>query len=182
MPFKFQSLHIRDVVLVEPEAFGDSRGFFMETFKQSDFDRAGIKFNPIQGNHSKSVRGVLRGLHFQVDPHAQGKLVRVLRGSIFDVAADMRKGSSFFGKWVGAELTEKNRQMLLVPRGFAHGFVSLEDDTEVEYLVDNEYSKESEAGVIWNDPTIGVKWPIPNPILSEKDAKWPKLDAARHYL
>jgi dTDP-4-dehydrorhamnose 3,5-epimerase len=150
----------------------------METFKQSEFKRAGIEFTPVQGNHSKSARGVLRGLHFQTEPHSQGKLVRALRGSIFDVAVDIRKSSPQFGRWVGVVLSAENRRMLFVPRGFAHGFLSLGDGTEVEYLVDNEYHKESERGVIWNDPKIGVEWPIKSPALSEKDAKWPVIDRA----
>ena len=154
----------------------------METFKQSEFERAEIEFTPVQVNHSKSARGVLRGLHFQTEPHSQGKLVRALRGSIFDVAVDIRKSSPQFGKWVGIELTDKNRHMLFVPRGFAHGFISLEDDTEVEYLVDQEYSTECERGVIWDDPQIGVKWPIDDPILSERDKKWPALGTAQLFI
>ena len=154
----------------------------METFKRSEFERAGIEFTPVQVNHSKSARGVLRGLHFQTEPHSQGKLVRALRGSIFDVAVDIRKSSPQFGKWVGIELTDKNRHMLFVPRGFAHGFISLEDDTEVEYLVDQEYSTECERGVIWDDPQIGVKWPIDDPILSERDKKWPALGTAQLFI
>ena len=150
----------------------------METFRQSEFERAGIEFTPVQGNHSKSARAVLRGLHFQTEPHSQSKLVRALRGSIFDVAVDIRKSSPQFGRWVGVVLSVENRHMLFVPRGFAHGFLSLEDGTEVEYLVDDEYHKESERGVIWNDPKIGVEWPIKSPVLSEKDTKWPVLDKA----
>jgi dTDP-4-dehydrorhamnose 3,5-epimerase len=179
MPFKFHTLEIPDVVRVEPTVFGDERGFFMETFKRPDFNAAGVDFSPVQENHSKSAKGVLRGLHYQVDPFAQGKLVRVVRGRIFDVAVDMRKSSKTFSKWVGAELSEQNRQMLLVPRGFAHGFVSLEDGTEVVYLVDNDYSKENEAGLIWNDPQVGIEWPLKNPLLSEKDSKWPVLKGAK---
>ena len=178
MPFKFTKLEIKEVVLVEPSRFDDSRGFFMETFKRSEFDSAGIEFTPVQGNHSKSAKGVLRGLHYQADPHAQSKLVRVLRGSIYDVGVDLRKKSPQFGRWVGADLTAENRRMLFVPRGFAHGFLALEDDTEVEYLVDNEYSRESERGVIWDDPQVGVRWPIERPMLSEKDLKWPTLNDA----
>jgi dTDP-4-dehydrorhamnose 3,5-epimerase len=130
MSFKFRSLEVKDVVLVEPTVFGDSRGFFMETFKRPEFSQAGIDFTPVQENHSKSSKGVLRGLHYQTDPFAQAKLVRVVRGRIFDVAVDMRKSSRTFGKWVSAELSEKNRHMLFVPRGFAHGFASLEDGLE----------------------------------------------------
>ena len=151
----------------------------METFKRSEFEKAGIEFTPVQGNHSKSARGVLRGLHFQTEPHSQGKLVRALRGSIFDVAVDIRKSSPQFGRWVGVVLSAENRHMLFVPRGFAHGFLSLEDGTEVEYLVDDEYHKESERGIIWNDPKIGVEWPYGDPILNERDAGWPRLADAQ---
>ena len=158
--------------------FGDDRGFFMETFKRHDFMGAGVDFAPVQENHTRSARGVLRGIHYQTEPFAQAKLVRVVRGRIFDVAVDMRRSSASFGKWAGEELSEKNRLMLYVPRGFAHGFASLEDGTEVVYLVDNDYSKESERGVLWNDPTIGVKWHVNHPILSEKDMKWPALKEA----
>ncbi|MDG6921184.1 MAG: dTDP-4-dehydrorhamnose 3,5-epimerase [Nitrososphaerota archaeon] len=178
MPFKFRPLAVKGVYLIEPEIFRDKRGFFMETFKTLDFGREGIEFTPVQGNHSKSARGVLRGLHFQTEPHSQSKLVRALHGSIFDVAVDIRKSSLQFGRWVGVVLSAENRHMLFVPRGFAHGFLSLEDGTEVEYLVDSEYHKESERGVKWNDPKIGVEWPIKSPTLSEKDTKWPALDRA----
>jgi dTDP-4-dehydrorhamnose 3,5-epimerase len=179
MPFKFKSLEIKDVVLVEPTVFDDGRGFFMETFKRPDFKDAGIDFVPVQENHSKSAKGVLRGLHYQTEPFAQAKLVRVVRGRIFDVAVDLRKNLTSFGRWVGMELSEMNRLMLYIPRGFAHGFASLEEGTEMIYLVDNDYSKANEQGVFWNDPTIGVKWPIKDPILSEKDAKLPRLEDAR---
>lgn len=178
MPFKFRGAGLEGVVLVEPAVFGDGRGFFMETFKAPDFLRAGIDFAPVQENHSKSDRGVLRGLHYQTDPYAQAKLVRVLRGSVFDVAVDLRRSSTGFARWVGAELSDRNRLMLLVPRGFAHGFVALEEGTEVAYLVDREYSKPNERGVIWNDPQIGVNWPIEKPLLSEKDSKLPRLSDA----
>lgn len=178
MPFRFKRVEIPDVVLVEPTVFNDDRGFFMETFTQREFGAAGIRFVPVQENHSKSKKDVLRGLHYQTDPFAQSKLVRVVSGRIFDVAVDMRKSSATFCRWVGVELSEQNRQMLLVPRGFAHGFVSLGDDTEVVYLVDNDYSKPNEQGVLWNDPRIGVQWPVQNPRLSEKDEKWPTADRA----
>lgn len=181
MPFKFRRLEIKDVVLVEPTVFGDERGFFFETFKRPDFREAGIDFMPTQENHSKSAKGVLRGLHYQTNPFAQAKLVRVVRGKIFDVAVDIRSNSRTFAKWTGAELSEQNRLMLYVPKGFAHGFISLEDDTEVVYLVDNDYSKSSEHGVIWNDSQIQIQWPISSPILSEKDSKWPSLENAPIY-
>ena len=179
MPFKFRRLAVKDVLLLEPDIFRDERGFFMETFRRLDFDREGIEFSPVQENHSKSKEGVLRGLHYQANPFAQGKLVRVIRGKVFDVAVDMRKGSDTFAKWVGVELSEQDRLMLLIPRGFAHGFVALEEDTEVTYLADNDYSKPHERGVVWDDPRIGIKWPVVQPVLSEKDMHWPTLEEAQ---
>ena len=179
MPFEFIKTEIPDVVLVKPRVFSDERGFFMETYKKSDFEKAGIETNFVQDNHSKSVKGVLRGLHFQKEPKAQGKLVRCLKGKIFDVAVDIRKNSPTFGKWVGYELSEENKYMLWIPEGFAHGFLTLEDNTEIFYKVSNsEYSPEHDAGIIWNDEDINIKWPIENIenlILSEKDKKLPKL-------
>ena len=179
MPFEFIKTEIPDVVLIKPRVFSDERGFFMETYKKSDFEKAGIETNFVQDNHSKSVKGVLRGLHFQKEPKAQGKLVRCLKGKIFDVAVDMRKNSPTFGKWVGYELSEENKYMLWIPEGFAHGFLTLEDNTEIFYKVSNsEYSPEHDAGIIWNDEDINIKWPIENIenlILSEKDKKLPKL-------
>ena len=181
MPFKFKPLEVESVLLTEPTVFCDDRGFFMETFRQSDFTQAGVNFLPVQENHSRSAKGVVRGLHYQADPFAQGKLVRVVRGSIFDVAVDMRRSSLTFSKWVAVKLSEENRHMLLIPRGFAHGFASLEDGTEVVYLVDNGYSRESERGVLWNDGDIGIRWPVRDPILSEKDSQWPTLENAQAF-
>ena len=163
------------VVLVEPTSFADDRGFFVETFKQSEYKKAGIDFVPVQENHSQSRKGVLRGLHYQSEPFAQAKLVWVVRGSVFDVAVDIRKGSPSYGKWAAAELTAQNKSLLFVPKGFAHGFVALEDNSDVVYLVDAEYSKEHEIGLIWNDGQIGIRWPVMQPLLSERDAKWPEL-------
>ena len=171
-------MSVKDVVLVEPSVFEDERGFFMEAFKRSDFLGAGIDFIPVQENHSLSKKGVLRGLHYQTDPYVQGKLVRVVRGRVFDVAVDLRKSSATFGRWVGEELSERNRLMLYIPRGFAHGFISLEDGTEVVYLADSQYSKANERGVVWNDPEIGVAWLSSEPILNERDAGWQKLSEA----
>ena len=166
------------VILVRNQSFGDERGFFMETYKESDFFDNGTKERFVQENHSRSKRGVLRGLHYQKDPMAQGKLVRCVRGSIFDVAVDIRKGSPTYGKWVGYVLSEENKDMLYIPRGFAHGFCALEDDSEIIYKCTNEYSPENEAGIIWNDPVIGIKWPIGDPILSSKDIKHTSLEQA----
>ena len=178
MPFEFKRLEIPDVILITPKAFGDERGFFMESHKESQFKANGIAFDFKQDNHSKSSKNVLRGLHYQLEPYAQGKLVKVVTGRIFDVAVDIRKGSPTFGKWVSAELSEENKQMLWIPPGFAHGFLSLEDNTNVLYKSTNEYNKESEGGILWNDPEIDIKWPVSNPILSEKDKKHPLLNEA----
>ncbi len=179
MPFEFIKTEIPDVILIKPKVFQDERGFFLETYKKSDFEKAGIKAEFVQDNHSKSVKGVLRGLHFQKKPFAQGKLVRCIRGKIFDVAVDIRKGSPTFGKWVGYELSEENKHILWIPEGFAHGFLTLSDEAEVIYKVSGgEYSPEHDAGIIWNDPDIDIKWPLDQVdeiILSEKDKKLPFL-------
>ena len=147
----------------------------METYAKSAFESAGIKGELVQQNHSRSVRGVLRGLHFQTDPYAQAKLVRCTRGEVFDVAVDIRKESPTFGKWVSATLSESNRDMLYVPRGFAHGFLTTSDTAEVQYSVDNHYAPDYEQGIVWNDPDVNIRWPTSNPILSKKDANWPRL-------
>jgi len=179
MPFEFKKLDIPDVVLVIPKVFGDERGFFMETFKKSDFEKFGIKGDWVQDNHSRSKKGVLRGLHYQLEPKAQGKLVRVVRGMVFDVAVDIRKGSPWYGKWVGVILSEENKYMLWIPPGFAHGFLALEE-SEVVYKCTAEYAPELDRGIIWNDPEIGIVWPIENPILSPKDSKHPFLKDAEN--
>jgi len=180
MPFNFKNLEIPEVILVEPKAFADDRGFFMETYKMPDFVAAGIKGNFVQDNHSRSSKGVLRGLHYQNPPFAQGKLVRAVSGEIFDVAVDIRKGSPTWGKWVGVILSEKNKNMLYVPEGFAHGFCVLSETTDVTYKTTNVYSPQSEAGIIWNDKELNIEWPVEKPIISEKDAKWPNLREAEN--
>ena len=183
MPFKFTQLEIGGVVLIEPELFGDERGFFLEFYKRSDFLRAGISGHFVQDNHSRSARGVLRGLHYQKDPRAQGKLVRCLQGAIFDVAVDIRKGSPTYGRWVGRELTGGNRQMLYVPVGCAHGFLTLSDGTEVLYKCTEEYAPVHDRGIIWNDPDIGIPWQASEPVLSGKDRALPRLrDADNDFL
>ena len=170
MPFEFKPQEIKDVILVEPKVFGDDRGFFMETYKKSDFFANGIDVEFNQDNHSKSTKGVLRGLHFQKVPHAQAKLVRCSKGRIYDVAVDIRKGSSTFGKYVKVELSEENKRMLFIPAGFAHGFVALSDEVELLYKASGEYCPEADCGIIWNDSDINVDWNIDfEPILSEKD-------------
>ncbi|CAI1492445.1 dTDP-4-dehydrorhamnose 3,5-epimerase [Thermococcus nautili] len=178
MPFEFERLEIPDVVLIKPKIFGDERGFFMETYKRSDFENAGIRGEFIQDNHSRSRYGVLRGLHFQREPYAQAKIVRVVRGVIYDVAVDLRLDSPTFGRWVGVILSEFNKWQLYIPRGFAHGFVVLSDVADVVYKVDNVYAPDYEGGIIWNDPELGINWPIDEPIVSEKDKRWPTLREA----
>lgn len=175
MPFNFKSLEIPGVVLVEPRVFPDKRGFFMETYKMPDFVAAGITGSFVQDNHSRSTKGVLRGLHYQNPPFAQGKLVRAIMGEIFDVAVDIRKGSPTYGRWVSAILSEENKKMLYVPEGFAHSFCVLSDVVDVLYKTTNFYSAESEGGIIWNDKDLNIEWPVKEPILSEKDKEWPTL-------
>jgi dTDP-4-dehydrorhamnose 3,5-epimerase len=175
MPFEFRRLAIPDVLLVEARIFGDERGFFMETYKRSDFAAHGIPDAFVQYNRSRSVRGVLRGLHYQKDPRAQGKLVSVLQGEVFDVAVDIRRGSPTYGRWVGERLSAENGRMLYVPVGFAHGFCVLSDRADVLYMVTDEYAPECDRGILWNDPEIGIDWPIAAPILSPKDAQLPAL-------
>ncbi len=150
----------------------------METYKMPDFVAAGIKANFVQDNHSCSAKGNLRGLHYQNPPFAQGKLVRAVRGEIFDVAVDIRKGSPTWGKWVGVILSEENKNILYVPAGLAHGFCVLSEIAEVIYKTTNVYSAESEAGIIWNDEDLNIEWPVKEPILSEKDEKLPSLKNA----
>lgn len=176
MPFSFKKLEIEDVILVTPQVFGDSRGFFMESYQKSVFEQNGIKDDFNQDNHSKSTKGVLRGLHYQTNPKAQAKLVRCPRGKIFDVAVDIRKNSPTFGKWVGEILSEENKNMLYIPAGFAHGFVVLNDEAELLYKASNEYSPQNDRGIRWNDPEINVDWRIDfEPLISEKDSKQPYL-------
>lgn len=158
-------------LIIEPRAFGDDRGFFMETWNAAAFSEAGLDQKWVQDNHSHSQKGVLRGLHFQ-NPGAQGKLVRVTRGAVFDVAVDLRRTSDTFGKWVGVELTAANKRMFWVPEGFAHGFLTLEDDTDFLYKCTAPYAPQSEHTLAWDDPTVGIEWPVSDldPIISEKDA------------
>jgi len=177
MPFNFTRLAIPDVILIEPMVFPDERGFFMESYKYSEFSAFGIKERFVQDNHSRSTKGVLRGLHYQKHPKAQGKLVRVVVGEIFDVGVDIRKGSPTYGKWVGERLSVENKWMLYIPPGFAHGFCVLSEEAEVLYKTTEEYAPEYDAGIIWNDPEIGIEWPIEHPILSPKDAALPMLRA-----
>lgn len=175
MSFTFKRLDIQDVILVESKEFPDERGFFLEFFKESSFVSNGINIRFVQDNFSHSVKGVLRGLHYQKNPKAQAKLVIVLKGEIFDVAVDIRKDSPTFGKWIGEVLSENNHNILYIPEGFAHGFCVLSEEADVLYKVSNEYSPEHEEGIIWNDPDIDIAWPIDKPILHAKDSKLPLL-------
>ncbi|MHA2029157.1 MAG: dTDP-4-dehydrorhamnose 3,5-epimerase [Candidatus Kariarchaeaceae archaeon] len=180
MPFEFFPLDIPEVILIQPRKFQDQRGYFMEVFKASDFKANGIDYTFIQDNHSLSSKGVIRGFHFQINPHAQGKLVRVIRGSLFDVAVDIRKGSPTYAKWVGIELSAANQKMLWIPAGFAHGMCSLEDNTELLYKVTAEYSPDHDSGIRYNDPQINVIWPIKNPLVSDKDNNLPLISEAKN--
>ena len=176
MPFEFKRLEIKDVILVTPKVFGDNRGFFLESYQKSVFSKNGIDVEFVQDNHSKSTRGVLRGLHYQAKPFSQAKLVRCSKGKIFDVAVDIRPNSPTFKKWVGEILSEENKNMLFIPEGFAHGFVVLSDEAELLYKAGSEYAPSADRGIRWNDPEINVKWNIDfEPVVSEKDAIQPFL-------
>lgn len=179
MPFMFRPTPVLDVVVVEPQSFGDDRGVFREVFKASEFEAAGLPGSFVQSNLSTSHPGVLRGLHFQTDPMAQGKLVSCVGGSIFDVAVDLRVGSPTYGQWFGEELTRDNGWLLWVPAGFAHGFCVTGNETAVvAYSVTEVFSGPHDGGIRWDDPTIGVSWPITDPILSAKDLGLPALAEA----
>lgn len=173
MTFIFKKLEIPEVVLIEAPAFPDERGFFTEVFKASEFEKNGLPTTFLQDNFSSSTKGVIRGLHYQLHPKAQGKLVRVLKGKIIDVAVDIRRGSPTFLKSVAVELSEENNKMLFIPAGFAHGFVTLTDEVKFLYKCTGEYSKEHERGIRFDDPDIGIDWGISNPLVSEKDRQLP---------
>jgi len=175
MSFHFKKLGLGNVILITPEIFKDNRGFFLEIFKASDFYAAGIQETFTQDNHSFSTKNVLRGIHFQKHPKPQGKIVRCLRGAIFDVAVDLRPSSNTFMKWVGLELTKYNKQMLYIPPGFGHGFSTLSDDAEIGYKCTNEYSSELDGGIIWNDTQLAINWRIKNPLISKKDNNLPTV-------
>ncbi|MEQ8277401.1 MAG: dTDP-4-dehydrorhamnose 3,5-epimerase [Deltaproteobacteria bacterium] len=168
------------VKIIEPRIFEDKRGFFLEVYNEARYHEAGIDIRWLQDNHSKSRKGTLRGLHYQVE-NAQDKLVWAVKGEAFDVAVDIRPGSATFGKWTGVVLSAEKKNQILVPKGFAHGFCVLSDECEIMYKCSDVYNREGEGGIIWNDPTIGIDWPISDPILSDKDAALPTLDKARMY-
>jgi len=175
VPFKFNQTDVLDLRIIEPQVFSDARGFFLESYKYSDFQNQGIEENFKQDNHSFSTKGVLRGLHFQVAPKSQAKLVRVVKGSAWDVAVDLRKDSPTFLKWYGLELSAQNNIMIYIPEGFAHGFVSLTEEVHLLYKCTEEYDSTLDKGIIWNDPDIGIEWPISYPLLSNKDKDLPTL-------
>lgn len=181
MPYQVTSTAIPDVLILEPKVFGDSRGFFFESYNEHDFQQAtGLDVKFVQDNHSRSSKGVLRGLHYQLPPHAQGKLVRCVRGAVFDVAVDIRKSSRTFGQWVAVELSEHNHKQLWIPPGFAHGFLTLTDAAEFLYKTTAYYAPACDRGIAWNDPAIDVPWPDVGapPQLSAKDQGAPPLSMA----
>ena len=161
--------NLKGLLVIKPKVFEDERGYFFESYNYQLFKQAGLDFNFVQDNQSLSQKGVLRGLHFQNNPNAQGKLVRVISGSVFDVAVDIRKKSPTYGQWFGLELTEQNKWMMYIPEGFAHGFATLQDFTVFSYKCTNFYNKASEDCIFWNDSDLAINWPIENPILSDKD-------------
>jgi len=178
---KFVETPISGLLIIEPQVFEDERGFSMETYHQEKFHAHGICESFVQQNHSRSKRGVLRGLHYQNAPFAQGKLVRVTRGEAFDVSVDLRPGSATFGKWFGAELSGNNYRIVYIPPGFAHGFCALTDDVDFLYSCTSIYSHTHECGIAWNDPDICVPWPIESPIVSLKDMNLPNLRSVPAY-
>jgi len=180
MPFRFARLDIPEVVLIEARPYPDARGFLMETYRRSVFEGAGIPQAFVQENYSRSQKGVLRGLHYQKLPQAQGKLISVVRGEIFDVAVDLRRGSPTYGRWASVTLSSEPQRMLYVPVGFAHGFCVTSDEADVVYKVTAEYAPDLEGGIIWNDPELRIPWPILEPLLSPRDAQLGRLRDADH--
>jgi dTDP-4-dehydrorhamnose 3,5-epimerase len=175
MPFDFTQTAIPEVVVIEPRIYPDERGFFMETYKRSEFAARGMATNYVQCNQSKSSRGILRGLHYQKPPKAQCKLVWVVLGEIYDVVLDLRRNGSSYGKWVAITLSAENKKIVYVPGGFAHGFCVTSDQAQIIYLTTEEYAPNHEAGILWNDPKLEIKWPIAEPHLSFRDRNWPCL-------
>ena len=183
MPFEFLSCGIPGLTLIKPKVFNDERGGFLEMYKYSDFARVGISEHLVQDNYSTSTRGVVRGLHYQKNPKAQGKLVCCIKGKIYDVAIDVRRGSPFYGKWTAIELTQENRHLLYVPPGFAHGFQVISETAEVMYKCTNEYSPADDRGILWNDPHLAITWPVANPVVSKKDLAQPSfIDADNNFV
>ena len=179
---KVTPLSIPDLLLIEPQVFGDDRGFFYESFNQNKFEEAiKRKINFVQDNHSKSVKGVLRGLHYQLTPKAQGKLVRVIQGEVFDVAVDIRRSSPTFGKWAGEIISSENKKQLWIPEGFAHGFLTLSDTAEFLYKTTDFYSPEHEQSILWDDETIGIDWPMKEVSMSSKDKASLSFKEAKYF-
>ena len=177
--FSKKETSIDGVYIIEPKVFGDDRGYFMETYSKNEFEELGLNYNFVQDNQSKSRKGVLRGLHFQKE-NTQAKLVRVIKGKVFDVAVDLRPNSKTYGKWEAVILSDENKKMFMIPKGFAHGFLVLSDEAEFTYKCDDTYNPEAEGGLAWNDADIGIKWPLDEIkaeelLTSEKDSKWPTL-------
>lgn len=173
---KLTKTKLEGLIILEPDVFGDNRGFFMESWSKRRMEELGLHYDFVQDNHSSStVKGTLRGIHFQKGEWCQAKLVRCTRGAVLDVAVDLRKASSTYKQWVGVELTEDNKKQLMIPRGFGHGFVTLTDHVEFMYKADNYYAPQADGGILWNDPELGVDWGVANPILSAKDTKNPLL-------
>ena len=170
---EFLTTDIAGLLIIKPDIFRDDRGYFFESYNQDKFDESGLDVTFVQDNESKSAKGIIRGLHFQSPPFEQGKLVRVVKGSILDVAVDIRRKSPTYGKWSSVKLSGENKWMYWIPPGFAHGFVSLEDDTVVFYKCTNVYNKDAERSIIWNDPVLHIDWGVKEPMVSEKDNKAP---------
>ena len=177
MPFRFERGRLPGLLFIEPRVFDDPRGFFLETYKRSDFEREGVP-ELVQDNLSYSRKDTLRGLHFQRPPHAQGKLVQALAGEIFDVAVDLRRGSPTYGQWQAERLSRDNRRMVYIPEGCAHGFCVVSEAAEVSYKTTAEYHPVSESGIAWDDDALGIEWPVSRPVLSDRDEQWPRLAAA----
>ena len=177
MPFDFKKTPLKGLFIIQPRVFADGRGFFMETYKKSDFVKAGITEEFTQDNHSYSSKGVLRGIHFQKDPYAQGKLVRCIKGAVWDVAVDLRADSETFGQWYGLEITGENKIMFYIPPGFGHGFVTLKDNTHFLYKCTNEYNPDADSGIMWNDSDLNIEWPLTEGLsLSDKDLKLQSIE------
>jgi dTDP-4-dehydrorhamnose 3,5-epimerase len=178
MALNYKRLKIPDLILIEPQILQDERGFFLEKYKQSDFEEIGVPLFK-QDNYSSSKQGVIRGLHYQLPPYEQGKLVSVVKGKVWDVAVDIRKSSKFFGQWVGVELSEENNFSLYIPPGFAHGFSVLSEEVRFLYKCTSEYSQIHERGIRFDDPNLNIDWKVEEPIVSQKDFKWPPLNAKK---
>lgn len=180
MPFKFLKTSLPGIVLIEPRIFSDARGLFTELFKASEFQANGVVMAFVQANHSRSRKNILRGLHYQLNPQAQAKLVSVVQGEIFDVTVDIRRGSPTYGQWVAQRLSETNKRMLFIPEGFAHGFCVVSEVADVIYYCSREYAPDLERTILWNDPVISIDWPIKEPLLSAKDSKGLLLSQAEN--